>query len=168
MTLQQFFDMIQANPNFSLYFFLGIPAIALVLGWVTEPDSSQSPWNYLFAVLVYAICIPGIFAVTLNIYFFFWERRSVMNAELLLQVLPILSMILTLFIIKRNVNLDFVPGFDKLSGFMMIIGILLTMMWILDRTHFFVFASMPFSTVLIILIGGILVIRYSLKKILSK
>jgi hypothetical protein len=90
-----------------------------------------------------------------------------MNAELLLQVLPILSMILTLFIIKRNVNLDFVPGFDKLSGFMMIIGILLTMMWILDRTHFFVFASMPFSTVLIILIGGILVIRYSLKKILS-
>lgn len=71
MTLQQFFDMIQANPNFSLYFFLGIPAIALVLGWVTEPDSSQSPWNYLFAVLVYAICIPGIFAVTLNIYFSF-------------------------------------------------------------------------------------------------
>ena len=69
--------------------------------------------------------------------------------------------------IKRNVNVDFVPGFDKLSGFMMIIGILLTMMWILDRTHFFVFASMPFSTVLIILIGGILVIRYSLKKILS-
>ena len=167
MTLQDFFNWVQSNPSYTLAYFIAIPAIALLAGIFAKEEGHQSPWKYLYSGLIYLGCIPGIFAVTLNIYFFFWERRSVMNAELLLQVLPILSMILTLFIIKRNVNLDFVPGFDKLSGFMMIIGILLTMMWILDRTHFFVFASMPFSTVLIILIGGILVIRYSLKKILS-
>ena len=167
MTLQDFFIWVQSSPTYTLAYFIAIPAIALLAGIFAKEEGHLSPWKYLYSFLIYLVCIPGIFAVTLNIYFFFWERRSVMNAELLLQVLPILSMILTLFIIKRNVNLDFVPGFDKLSGFMMIIGILLTMMWILDRTHFFVFASMPFSTVLIILIGGILVIRYSLKKILS-
>ena len=142
MTLQQFFDMIQANPNFSLYFFLGIPAIALVLGWVTEPDSSQSPWNYLFAVLVYAICIPGIFAVTLNIYFFFWERRSIMDTH------------------------D-VPGFDKLTGFMLIIGVILTLMWVLDRTHIYAISFMPFYIVLLVIVGGILLIRYGLKQLIS-
>lgn len=167
MTLQDFFNWVQSSPTYTLAYFIAIPAIALLAGIFAKEEGHLSPWKYLYSFLIYLVCIPGIFAVTLNIYFFFWERRSVMNAELLLQVLPILSMILTLFIIKRNVNLDQVPGFDKLSGFMMIIGILLSLMWILDRTHFFVFASMPFSTVLIILIGGILVIRYSLKRILS-
>jgi hypothetical protein len=167
MTLQDFFNWVQSSPTYTLAYFIAIPAIALLAGIFAKEEGHLSPWKYLYSFLIYLVCIPGIFAVTLNIYFFFWERKSVMNAELLLQVLPILSMILTLFIIKRNVNLDHVPGFDKLSGFMMIIGILLSLMWILDRTHFFVFASMPFSTVLIILIGGILVIRYSLKRILS-
>ncbi|MBK6571446.1 MAG: hypothetical protein IPG21_03015 [Saprospiraceae bacterium] len=167
MTLQQFFDMIQANPNFSLYFFLGIPAIALVLGWVTEPDSSQSPWNYLFAVLVYAICIPGIFAVTLNIYFFFWERRSIMDTQLMIQFFPILSMVATIAIIRRFVNLDDVPGFDKLTGFMLIIGVILTLMWVLDRTHIYAISFMPFYIVLLVIVGGILLIRYGLKQLIS-
>ncbi|MBK6354570.1 MAG: hypothetical protein IPO72_10570 [Saprospiraceae bacterium] len=167
MTLQQFFDMIQANPNFSLYFFLGIPAIALVLGWVTEPDSSQSPWNYLFAVLVYAICIPGIFAVTLNIYFFFWERRSIMDTQLMIQFFPILSMVVTIAIIRRFVNLDDVPGFDKLTGFMLIIGVILTLMWVLDRTHIYAISFMPFYIVLLVIVGGILLIRYGLKQLIS-
>ncbi|MBK9961639.1 MAG: hypothetical protein IPP06_10020 [Saprospiraceae bacterium] len=167
MTLQQFFDMIQANPNFSLYFFLGIPAIALVLGWVTEPDSSQSPWNYLFAVLVYAICIPGIFAVTLNIYFFFWERRSIMDTQLMIQFFPIISMVATIAIIRRFVNLDDVPGFDKLTGFMLIIGVILTLMWVLDRTHIYAISFMPFYIVLLVIVGGILLIRYGLKQLIS-
>ena len=167
MTLQQFFDMIQANPNFSLYFFLGIPAIALVLGWITEPDSSQSPWNYLFAVLVYAICIPGIFAVTLNIYFFFWERRSIMDTQLMIQFFPILSMVVTIAIIRRFVNLDDVPGFDKLTGFMLIIGVILTLMWVLDRTHMYAISFMPFYIVLLVIVGGILLIRYGLKQLIS-
>ena len=167
MTLQQFFDMIQANPNFSLYFFLGIPAIALVLGWVTEPDSSQSPLNYLFAVLVYAICIPGIFAVTLNIYFFFWERRSIMDTQLMIQFFPILSMVATIAIIRRFVNLDDVPGFDKLTGFMLIIGVILTLMWVLDRTHIYAISFMPFYIVLLVIVGGILLIRYGLKQLIS-
>ena len=167
MTLQQFFDMIQANPNFSLYFFLGIPAIALVLGWITEPDSSQSPWNYLFAVLVYAICIPGILAVTLNIYFFFWERRSIMDTQLMIQFFPILSMVATIAIIRRFVNLDDVPGFDKLTGFMLIIGVILTLMWVLDRTHIYAISFMPFYIVLLVIVGGILLIRYGLKQLIS-
>lgn len=167
MTLQDFFDWVQVSPTTTLCFFIIIPAVAFMAGLFSKAEGHLSPWNYLYAVLIYLVCIPGIFAVTLNIYFFFWERRSIMNAELLLQVLPIISMLLTIYIIKRNVDLDYVPGFDKLSGLMTIIGILLTLMWILDRTHFFVFATMPFPMVIAIIIVGILLIRFSLKKMLN-
>lgn len=167
MTLQQLFDFIQLNPNYAIYFFAGIPALSLVIAWISEPYSYKEPWNYFFSALIYLACIPGIFAVTLNIYFFFWERGSIMDAELLVRFIPILSMIATLFIIGRFVNFDAIPGFDKLSGLMMIIGIILTMMWVLDRTHIFAFTYMPFHFVLLMIVGGVLLIRFGMKKLLA-
>ncbi|MCC6814894.1 MAG: hypothetical protein IT267_00615 [Saprospiraceae bacterium] len=167
MTLQQLFDLVQNQPQYALYFFTGIPILSLIIGWVSEPNSYQQPWNVLFAFLIYASAIPGLFAITLNIYFFIWERGSIMNTELLLRFLPILSMIATLIIIRRFCSFDEIPGFDKLSGLMIIIGTLLAMMWILDRTHIYVFTYMPFYYVLIILISGIILIRLSLKKLLN-
>ncbi len=167
MTLQDFFNWVKVNPYYTLAYFILIPVIALLAGIFAKNEGHQSPWKYVYTILIYLVCIPGIFAVTFNIYLFFWERSSIMDAEILLQVIPVLSMIVTLYIIKSNVDLDYIPGFDKLSGLMTIIGILLTLMWILDRTHFFVFASMPFPVVILIIVGGILLIRMSLKRMLS-
>lgn len=167
MTLQQFFDWVQMHPNYSYIFYLGVPAIALIADFFSQGEGHVSPWKYLYSALIYLVCIPGIFIITLNIYFFFWERRSIMDTELLIQVLPILSMIATLFIIKKNVNLNYIPGFDKLSGLMLIIGIILTLMWILDRTHIYSITFMPFSMVLLVIVTGIVLLRFGLKKLLS-
>ncbi|MEP7195164.1 MAG: hypothetical protein ABI851_01505 [Saprospiraceae bacterium] len=167
MNLQQFFDYVQANPNLCLYFFAGVPALTLLISWISEPDCYKEPWKYFYTILVYAACIPGIFAVTLNVYFFFWERRSIMDAELFIQFFPILSMIITLFIIRRYISFEAIPGFDKLSGLMLIIGILLSLMWILERTNIYIFSYWPISYVILILIAGILLVRYALGKIIS-
>ena len=109
MTVQEFFNYVHDHPQLALYFYLGVPVLALIISWVSEPRGYQEPWNYLYSVLVYAACIPGIFAVTLNIYFFFWERRSVMDSEILIQWMPIISMIATLIIIRRYVSFDAIP-----------------------------------------------------------
>ena len=130
MTLQDFFNWVKVNPYYTLAYFILIPVIALLAGIFAKNEGHQSPWKYVYTTLIYLVCIPGIFAVTFNIYLFFWERSSIMDAEILL-------------------------------------GILLTLMWILDRTHFFVFASMPFPVVILIIVGGILLIRMSLKRMLS-
>ncbi|MBK7243425.1 MAG: hypothetical protein LKG19_00280 [Saprospiraceae bacterium] len=167
MTLQQFFDYVVSNPSATLWYFLGVPLIAFVAGIFSKNEGHLSPWNYVYAVLIYMVCLPGIFAVTLNIYFFFWERRSILDTELFIQVIPILSMIASLSIIKQNVDLDLVPGFDKLSGLMIIIGILLTLMWILDRTHIYAITFMPFPMVIGIIVGGVLLVRYFSKKLIA-
>lgn len=163
MTVQEFFNYVHDHPQLALYFYLGVPVFALIISWISEPQGYQEPWKYLYSVLIYAACIPGIFAVTLNIYFFFWERRSLMDSEILVQWMPVLSMIATLIIIRRYVSFDAIPGFDKLSGLMTMIAVLLTMMWILDRTHIYAFTYMPIWMVLVIVVGGILLIRWSLR-----
>lgn len=167
MTLQEFFNFINANPQYASYYFIGIPILALVISWISEPYCYTEPWKYLYSIIIYAICIPGIFAVTLNIYFFFWERRSIMDAELMLQFVPILSMIATLWIIHRYLSFEAIPGFDKLSGLITIIGIILTLMWILDRTYIFVFTRLPFAVVLGLVIGGILMIRMAFRRMIN-
>ncbi|MDQ3143184.1 MAG: hypothetical protein M3Q56_13155 [Bacteroidota bacterium] len=166
MTLGQFFDWVQMNPGCVSAYFILIPCLAFLAGIFSKNEGHLSPWNYFYSILIYLVCIPGIFAVTFDIYTFFWERRSIMDTELLLQALPIVSMIATLIIIKNNVDLDFIPGFDKLSGFMVIIGVILSLMWFLDRTHIYVFSIIPFYVVIMMIIGGILLVRFSLNKLL--
>lgn len=167
MTLQQFFEWIQMRPLFIVYYFTILFGITLLASFFSKEEAHLPPWNGLFSILIYAVCIPGIFAFTLSIYFFLFEKRSILDTELVLQVLPIFMMILILYIIKRNVDLDAIPGFEKLSGLMWIIGIVLCLMWVIDRTHLYAISFVPFYYVLFLLLGGILAMRFAFKKIIQ-
>lgn len=160
MTLQEFFDLLGQNPAYVLFFYFMVPFTALLAGWIAKGEGHLSPWKYLYAVLIYLACVPGIFAVTLNIYFFLFERRSVLDANIYTQILPIISMIFTLFIVRKNVNLDRVPGFDKLSGLITMISATLAIMWFVDRTRIYAITFLPFPVVILLFAGLLLLIRY--------
>ena len=167
MTLRQFFDWVQSQPGIILYYFLILFAITLLAGWFAKDQGQTYPWNWLYAIIIYLVCIPGIFAITLSVYFFLFEKRSIMDTELLLQVLPIFMMFLTLYIIRKNVDLNYIPGFEKLSSLMLIITILLSFMWIIDRTQLYAISFVPFYYILIVLIAGIFFMRQALKKLIN-
>ena len=168
MTLQEFFTLLGQNPAYVLFFFFMLPFTALLAGWLAKGEGHLSPWKYLYSTLIYLACVPGIFAVTLSIYFFLFERRSVMDTDIFTQVLPILSMVLTLLIIRKNVNLDRVPGFDKLSGLIIMISATLCIMWFVDRTRIYVITFLPFYVVLLIFAGLLLVIRFGWAQFFGK
>ena len=165
MTLGEFFELCGNNPGLLLGYFIGIPLIALLALVFAKDQGHLSPWKYLYAVLIYMVCIPGIFAVTLSVYLFLFERRSIMDTNMYTQVLPILSMIFTIILIKKSVNLDLVPGFGKLSGLIMVIGVLMILMWIIDKTHIYSITFMPFYVVVLILVVGFLLIRTGFRRI---
>ena len=167
MTLGEFFEWTGDHPGLMISFFIAIPLIALLAGMFSKGEGHLSPWKYLYSTLIYLVSVPGIFAVTLNIYLFLFERRSIMDTNLYTQVLPVLSMIATILIIKKQVSLDLVPGFDKLSGLMVVIGAIMTLMWIIDKTHIYSITFMPFYVVILILVAGFFVIRMGLRKLAS-
>ena len=165
MTLAEFFDWIGERPGLILTYFILIPLIALLAGVFSKGQGHLSPWKYLYSALIYLVSIPGIFAVTLSVYLFLFERRSIMDTNMYTQVLPIFSMIATILIIKKQVSLDQVPGFDKLSGLIIIISSLICLMWIIDKTHIYSITFMPFYVVILILIAGFFVIRLGLRRL---
>ena len=165
MTLTQFFDLLSANPSIVLFYFGAIISTAILAGIFSKGESYSTPWTYLYSALIYMVCIPGIFAFTLNIYTFIFERRSVYDLNVYVHYLPILAMIGTLMIIRNNIEFKYIPGFDKLSALMFIIAIIMTLLWILDRTQIFIISFMPFQYALLILGGLLLLLRYSFKRL---
>ncbi len=148
MTLEELFDYLSENPKYLFLYFLMLPVAALVAGWLDKDRGHYNPWSFIYAVLIYASCIPGIFSVALNVYLFLFERHSIMQTNLYTQVLPWLSMLATLLIIRRNVDLDYIPGFDRLSGLIMILAAVMAVMWFFDRTRIIAFIHLRWQVVL--------------------
>ena len=145
MTLQELFDYLKTHSGIPLFFLIGIPLLAFINGILAKDKGAYSPWAYNYMFLIYFVSIPGIFAVALNVYFFFFQRGDVLQTNLLVQVLPILSMFATIFIISRKVPMKFIPGFDKITALWMVIFAAFAFMWLLDKIRIFVFVNLPFQ-----------------------
>lgn len=167
MTLQEFFDLLSAHPEILGFFFLAVPLTAFLASMFGKREGHLTPWKQLYCVLVYMATIPGIFAITLNVYFFLFERRPIMDTNIYTQIIPIFIMILTLWIIRKNVPFELIPGFDRLGGLAMIISLVLASMWLLDKTHIIAITVMPFYYVIIFMIVAFIGIRFGMKRLLK-
>ena len=167
MTLQEFFSLLSAHPEILGFFFMAVPLTAFLAGMFGKGEGHLTPWKQLYCVLVYMATIPGIFAISLNVYFFLFERRPIMDSNIYTQIIPIFIMVLTLWLIRRNVPFELIPGFDRLGGLAMIISILLASMWLLDRTHIIAITVMPFYYVIIFMIIAFIGIRFGMKRLLK-
>jgi hypothetical protein len=162
MTLRDLFSYAAAQPGMVALFLLAVPAAAFLVNlWAGETAPDIWRWRYVYAVLVYAACIPGVFALTLNAYLFLFERQSIWTMNLALQVLPVLTMVGTLLLVKRKLPFAYVPGFGRLSGFLTLIAALIGVLWFVDRLRLVAFTYVPFSYLLIGFVGALLLIRFA-------
>lgn len=168
MTLRECIALLGENGTYVVFYFLLMPVVALIAGFMGKGEGHLSPWKYFYSTLIYAVCIPGIFAITLSVYLFLFERISIFDSNVYTQILPVISMLGTLFIIRQNVSFDDIPGFGKISGLTMMIASTILIMWFVDKTHIIVFSYLPVSTLLIIFLVLLFVIRFGWKTLLSK
>ena len=168
MTLREFFDYLSANPAVVLMYFLGIPFTAFLAGLLGKGEGHLSPWKYLYSTLIYLVCVPGIFAAALAVYLFLFEQGgSIFNVNLLTQVLPVASMVLTLGLIRRNAPFESIPGFSKLSSLMLMIASIFILMYFLDRLHLVAWVNVPVIYLILIVAGLLLAFRLALKSFIS-
>ncbi len=139
MTLR---DLIQAAGNHPAPVFgtmIAAPALAWIVGICHRPgEGRNAPWKFAYSVLVYLACIPGTFAAVLTGYALFFRNENLLDANLLIYFLPIVSMIATLVFIRKRVSFDDVPGFDRLSGLMVLMACSFGIALALHKTRIFV------------------------------
>ncbi len=120
--------------------FIAPPVLAWLAGQTHGKEQGKlAPWKYLYSVLVYLVCVPGMFAGVITAYTLFFSGENLLDANLLVYFLPIVSMVATLVLIRKNVSFDDVPGFDRLSGLMVMVGCSFGIALAIQKTRIFVF-----------------------------
>jgi hypothetical protein len=165
MTLQDFFQICAENPAIILFYYLALPLTALLAGIFGKGEGHISPWKYLYSALVYLAAVPGVFSIMLSLYLFLFERRPILETDIYYQILPVISMVVTLWLINRNVELEKVPGFGKIGGLFIMIVLLLSILWILDKTHIIAITFIRFEWIILLLIAMLVVMRLAWKKV---
>lgn len=137
MTARDLASLGAANPLLLGAWLLGVPALAWLLARLHAPGlGGASPWRWLYALLVYAACLPGVGAAVLTLYTLLFTNENLLDKDLLVYVLPVVSMVATLVLVRRAVPFDLVPGFDRLAGFMVVIAVTFAVLLALRRTSF--------------------------------
>jgi len=153
MTVGDLISWLEANPWCVISYLVLMPLVALWLGWMTKDKELAGVWSILYSALIYAICIPGIFAASMLLHHLaFAKRGSVANVNLLLHVAPALLMFVTIAIVKKRTSLQKIPGFAGITGFMLLLFGLMALGWLLNRFKIVVFSFVPVGYLLLILV----------------
>ena len=130
------------------------PVVAWVVGRLHERGGGGAgPWKCFYAVLVYLACVPGMFAGVLTAYTLFFSRENLLDTNLLVYFLPIVSMIVTLVLIRKNVAFDQVPGFDRLSGLMVMVGCSFAIALAIQKTKIWILFGGSIDRLFILAVG---------------
>ncbi|MHB8834284.1 MAG: hypothetical protein ACYC9Y_01005 [Candidatus Methylomirabilia bacterium] len=161
MTIRDLIDLAGQHPLVLVVAFLAPPLAAWLLGLMhPRGQGGAAPWKYFSAVLVYLACVPGMFAGVITAYMLFFSRENLLDANLLVSFLPILSMVATLVFIRKNVTFDQVPGFDRLSGLMVMVGCSFAIALAIQKTNIWVFFGGSLEKLFILAAGVFALLKW--------
>jgi hypothetical protein len=139
VTTRELIHLADREPMALAGLFVAVPAIAWICGQLHKPgEGGNTPWKYAYSVLVYLTCLPGVFAGVLTGYALFFSRENLMDVSILVYILPIVSMVVTLVLTRKRVDFDQVPGFDGLSGLMVMIACSFGIVLAIEKTRIWI------------------------------
>ena len=120
--------------------FISIPVFALLLRFIHGKENGENtPWKYFYSILIYLACIPGIFSLTLTAYTLLFTQINLLTVNAIVYFIPIVSMFFTLVIIRKTLSFEKIPGFNKLSGLMLLLSTTFTIAFVLSRLRIWIF-----------------------------
>lgn len=152
MTIDTFIRTLSTvNPWMLLAILAAPPAFAWGFSKTHEPGEAEvPPRNYVYSVLVYLVCVPGIFGATLTAYTLFFIRQNLLKVNLFVYFLPVVSMIFTLVIVGRQADWDSLPGVDRLYGLVLVLVISFGAALAIQKTRIWIFFGGSIGSLLII------------------
>ncbi|MDB6066877.1 MAG: hypothetical protein JWR26_3085 [Pedosphaera sp.] len=163
MTTRELIHVADREPWVLAGVFVAAPVAAWLCGQVHKPgEGGKGPYKYVYSGLVYLTCLPGMFAGVLTAYTMFFSKENLLDVSLLVYILPIVSMIVTLVLIRKNVSFDEVPGFDRLSGLMVMIGCSFAIALAIEKTRIFIFFGGSIERLFALAIGIFALIKWGM------
>ena len=169
MTINDLIRAASEHAWLALAFFLAPPLLTACIGLVhgTRERGARTPYRHLYCVIIYAVTIPGMMAAALTGYGMFFLRADLRSVPILLYFLPIVSMASTWALMRRQVDLDEVPGFERLSGLMLGMAMCFALAFVVNRLFFGVLFFGSLWGLLIVAVVVFVVFRSTFKRVLG-
>jgi hypothetical protein len=149
MTGHELVALVGSKPT-ALALVLGLPLLVALASGVLHGRGrgGDAPWKYVYSVAIYATCIPGMLAAVLTAYTIFISRADLLDQNVLVYIVPLITMALTLAVIRRQVAFDAVPGFDRIWGLMTMIAMTFIIVLAITRTRIFLLFGGSMTTLI--------------------
>lgn len=167
-------DMMDKLGNFELIHILAVflfPPLCALIMVLLQPKSHYDPSRvrkYIYSLLVYLVCVPGMLSCTLTGYTMFFSRQNLLDVNAFVYFFPILTMIATLVIIARKNVLADLPGVDRLYSLMIILLISFGTALAIQKTRIWIFFGGSVKILLYIAIGCFIVLKIASWKLFRK
>jgi hypothetical protein len=154
MTTRELIHLADQHPLVLIAVFVFVPLAAWVFGRLhLRGNGAVSPWKYCYSALVYLTCVPGMFAGVLTAYALFFTGENLLDASVLVYLLPIVSMVLTLALIRKKVSFDDIPGFERLSGLMIMLACSFAIALAIQKTRIWLFFGGSIDRLILLAVG---------------
>ncbi len=160
MTLDQLLALAESYQYSVAAVFVAVPVLPLLFRLVHgRYGGYRAPWRYFYTVITYVTCIPGVFMLVTVLYSVLFLGTNVLDYNVLVYFLPIVSMVAALVFMRGSVDLYSVPGFRRLSGLLVLLGGSFFIVYVLDRLRIWAF----FGGSIYLLAGGAIVLFFLLR-----
>lgn len=102
MTIEDLLVYLTNDKTALFLFFMLLPIVTIVITIISGGRSLQKPYSYLYSVLLFVVCIPGMLSVTLWVYSMFFERKALWQLPFFVYYLPIIVMAICIYILKKK------------------------------------------------------------------
>ncbi len=141
MTIHELIQWLTQYERALVIGFVALPGVTYVVGVLLKALSLKLMRGWL-AVAIYAAVIPGICMSVVVLYMMFLVRTNLLTQlNVVVHVLPIASMVATLWVASRLAPFAAIPGFDRLRGLVILVGLSFIAVLFVHKTfvriHFF-------------------------------
>lgn len=167
MTIDDLLRVVGERSWLVVAYFAAPPLLTWAIGRLhaTRREGAQRPYGPLYGVLIYLVSVPGILAAVLTGYGLFFLRADLRNVPIVVYFLPVASMVATWTLMRRQVDLDDVPGFDRLSALLLLITVCFAVAFFLNRLFFGVLFFGSLWGLLGIAIAAFALLRWAVRRL---
>ena len=165
MTIQ---DLINLWTNYQKeisYFFLIIPILAMAFSFMKKKYWENKLLKIIYSFLIYLISIPWILAILLLLYTVFILGNNILELNLLVYFLPLLSMGITFWIINKVIWLKEIPWFWKISSLLLLIFLSFIVVFLLQKMFIWIIFVWSFQYIIIAFVVIFIWMKMALDKL---
>ena len=144
---------------------VALPVLTYSLGFLLQ-KLSRPLSRYLLAGAIYLAVLPGICMAVMLLYMLLVVRSNLLREmHLVLHLLPVASMGATLWAASRLEAFDCIPGFERIQGLIILVGLGFAALLIVHKTFIGLVFFAKFEYLLLLFVGFLALWRFGMARL---